>query len=131
MNLKFITAPDSFKGTMRSVEVCAIMEKAILSVFPGAQVLKVPIADGGEGTVEAFLTALGGTWVEKNVTGPLFSPVKARYGLLPAEKPRSLKWRRLRVWCWQGKARTPLKPPALVQASWWRTRLIRGAKKLF
>lgn len=86
MNLKFITAPDSFKGTMSSTEVCAIMEKAILSVFPGAQVLNVPIADGGEGTVEAFLTALGGTWAEKTVTGPLFSPVKARYGLLPGGK---------------------------------------------
>jgi glycerate kinase len=58
------------------------MERGILAVFPDAEVLKVPIADGGEGTVEALVTATGGQIIYEEVVGPLGEPVKALWGIL-------------------------------------------------
>ena len=55
---KIVVAPDSFKGTMESAEVCEIVEKAIKSVLPETKVVRIPVADGGEGTVEAFLATV-------------------------------------------------------------------------
>ena len=55
---KIILAPDSFKGTLSSRQVCEEIAKAAGRVFPGCQVKSVPVADGGEGSVEAFLTAM-------------------------------------------------------------------------
>lgn len=78
-----ILIPDSFKGTLSSREVCAVMERAILRRRPDARVLSVPVADGGEGTVDAFLTALGGEKVTATVCGPHFAPMESFYGLLP------------------------------------------------
>ena len=78
-----ILIPDSFKGTLSSREVCAVMEQAVLRRLPGATVHALPVADGGEGTVEAFLTALGGEKVTAKVCGPHFAPMEASYGLLP------------------------------------------------
>jgi len=79
----FLLIPDSFKGTLSASQVCAAMEQAIRTRLPGAAVRSLPIADGGEGTVEAFLTALGGETVTAKVCGPRFAPMEARYGLLP------------------------------------------------
>ncbi len=77
-----VLIPDSFKGTMTSLEICRIMEQAILTRFPEVEVVSVPVADGGEGTVEAFLTALGGEKITVTVQGPLGEPVQGFYGLL-------------------------------------------------
>ena len=77
---KVILIPDSFKGTMSSVEICEIMEQTILRFFPAAEIRSIPVADGGEGTVDAFLTALGGQRVPVTVTGPMGEPVEAFYG---------------------------------------------------
>ncbi len=79
---KAVLIPDSFKGTMTSLEICRIMEQAILTRFPEVEVVSVPVADGGEGTVEAFLTALGGEKITVTVQGPLGEPVQGFYGLL-------------------------------------------------
>ena len=57
---KYLIMPDSFKGTMDSIEVCEIMKSAVLEKNPGAEVVTVPVADGGEGTVDCFLSAFGG-----------------------------------------------------------------------
>lgn len=57
---KCILIPDSFKGTMSSTEVCKIMASAIKKFYPDAEICNVPVADGGEGTVDAFLQAAGG-----------------------------------------------------------------------
>jgi len=81
--MRFVIAPDSYKGSLTSVQVAEIIAEALLEVFPEAEVIKVPIADGGEGTVDAFLSALGGEKHYLKVTGPLGKPVKAFYGLLP------------------------------------------------
>ncbi len=83
---KVVVAMDSFKGTMSSPQVCNIIEAGFKSVYPDLMVKKVPIADGGEGTVETFLGALGGQKIQLNVTGPSFNPVKANYGILSDEE---------------------------------------------
>ncbi len=80
---KIVIAPDSFKGTMSSIEVCNIVENAVKSIFPDIKTVKIPIADGGEGTVDAFLSAIGGDRIHARVKGPLFGEVDAFYGILP------------------------------------------------
>ena len=82
---KIILIPDSFKGTMSSQEICAIMGDQIRKHLPDAEIVSIPVADGGEGSVEAFLTAMGGEKVELTVSGPYGEPVRAFYGRLPNE----------------------------------------------
>ena len=53
--MKFILAPDSFKGSLSAKQVCIAMEKGIMKVFPDAEVISLPLADGGEGTVETLI----------------------------------------------------------------------------
>ncbi|MCK9286053.1 MAG: glycerate kinase [Sphaerochaetaceae bacterium] len=79
---KFLLIPDSFKGTMSSKEICTIMERTILRHYPDASITSIPVADGGEGSVDAFLTALGGRKVEAEVCGPFFEPMRASYGVI-------------------------------------------------
>ncbi len=78
---KCILVPDSFKGTMSSMEVSGIMKECILKYFPQCQVVDIPVADGGEGTVDCFLKALGGKKVVCTVNGPFMEPVTAFYGV--------------------------------------------------
>lgn len=80
---KVVLIPDSFKGTMSSTKICELMEKAIHHHFPSAQVVSIPVADGGEGSVDCFLHAVGGKRVEAIVKGPYFEDMKAFYGILP------------------------------------------------
>lgn len=80
--VQIIVAPDSFKGSMSAVEVASAMEKGILSVFPDAQVIKLPIADGGEGTTETLVSATGGRFMKTKVMGPLGNTVEAVWGIL-------------------------------------------------
>ncbi len=79
---KFLLIPDSFKGTMSSDEICSIMEKAIRRNYPDAQTISIPVADGGEGSVEAFLKAMGGEKVTVTVKGPYFQDMEAFYGII-------------------------------------------------
>ena len=79
---KIVVAPDSFKGTLSSQQVCREIAQAAGKVFPGCQVIVVPVADGGEGSVEAFLSAVGGERKELEVQGPFGERVPAFYGLL-------------------------------------------------
>lgn len=80
---KIIVIPDSFKGTMSSAENCEICRAEILSVFPECEVVCIPVADGGEGSVDCFLAALGGKKIRLQVTGPYFEKLDAFYGRLP------------------------------------------------
>ncbi len=79
---KAILIPDSFKGTMSSEQICNIMEKALKSVYNDIEVVKIPVADGGEGSVDSFLTALDGEKVFTTVKGPYFEDVEAFYGII-------------------------------------------------
>ena len=80
--MKFIFAPDSFKGSLSALECCDILERVTARLFPGTETISVPVADGGEGTVEALLRAMGGTRMQTEVTGPLFERETAHWGLL-------------------------------------------------
>jgi glycerate kinase len=80
---KILLIPDSFKGTMSSSEICGIMRKAILSYYPKADIISIPVADGGEGSVDSFLAALGGERIKVNVKGPYFEDMESFYGILP------------------------------------------------
>jgi len=77
-----VVIPDSFKGTMSSLEVCGIMGRALARQLPAVRVVALPVADGGEGSVDAYLAAVGGRRVAVPVTGPLGEPVSGFYGLL-------------------------------------------------
>lgn len=79
---KIVIAPDSFKGTMSSIEVCDIIEKGIKNIRPDVETVKIPIADGGEGTVEAFLASIGGEKINATVKDPLFRDIESFYGIL-------------------------------------------------
>lgn len=78
--MKFVIAPDSYKGCMRSIEICEKLEAGIRAVLPDAEVIKMPMADGGEGTVEAVVYSTGGKFHKVQAAGPLGGTVEAMYG---------------------------------------------------
>ncbi|GGQ16370.1 glycerate kinase [Shewanella litoralis] len=80
--MKIVIAPDSFKESLSALEVANAIEQGFKHIFPDAHYCKVPMADGGEGTVQAMVDATGGHIIERLVTGPLGTPVKAFYGIL-------------------------------------------------
>lgn len=83
---KVLLIPDSFKGTMSSAEICAIMQERIHAYYPSADVVSIPVADGGEGSVDSFLSAMQGEKVWVTVKGPYMEDVKAFYGLVDGGK---------------------------------------------
>lgn len=78
--MKIVLAPDSFKESMTATEAVAAMRAGVLSVLPDATCVGVPMADGGEGTVDAVVDALHGQRVDAEVTDALGRPILARYG---------------------------------------------------
>ncbi|WP_352311321.1 glycerate kinase, partial [Psychrobacter sp. W2-37-MNA-CIBAN-0211] len=80
--MKIVIAPDSFKESLSALEVANAIEQGFKLIFPDAQYCKVPMADGGEGTVQAMVDATQGQIINLTVTGPLGSPVNAFYGVL-------------------------------------------------
>ncbi len=80
---QILLVPDSFKGTLSSSQVCKLMTAQLARFFPEARIDSLPVADGGEGSVDAFLTAAGGRRVTQTVTGPFGEPVESFYGILP------------------------------------------------
>ena len=79
--MKIILAPDSYKGNIRSPEICEIISQAILDQMPNAEVISIPMADGGEGTIEAAVSATGGTLVPIKVHNAVGKKIDATYGL--------------------------------------------------
>ena len=79
---KYVVAPDSFKESMTAKEVCDAMVKGIKKADSAAEVIKVPMADGGEGTVDSLVDATNGQRVIVEVTGPLGNKISAYYGIL-------------------------------------------------
>lgn len=79
---KAVIIPDSFKGTLTSREICAIISDIIKMHFPHCRIVSIPVADGGEGSVDCFLAALGGQKVFERVSSPYFEDMEAFYGLI-------------------------------------------------
>ena len=84
--MKVTIAIDSFKGSLSSLEAGAAIAEGIKHVFADADVVIRPLADGGEGTVEALTCGMGGTLETITVTGPLGTPVTCQYGIIPETK---------------------------------------------
>ncbi|WP_199622137.1 glycerate kinase [Paenibacillus alkalitolerans] len=80
--MKIVIAPDSFKGSISSEAAAAAIEKGIKRFLPNAVTVKVPIADGGEGTLDSLFASADGRRVTVQVTGPMGAPVLAEYGVL-------------------------------------------------
>lgn len=81
--MKIVIAPDSFKDSLSAAEVADAIALGLEEVFPDAELVKCPMADGGEGTIDAILSAVAGELRSARVTGPLGEPVTARWGWLP------------------------------------------------
>lgn len=76
---KCIIISDSFKGTLSSRDICAIAQRTVPKIFPECQVAAVPVADGGEGTVDCFCQAIGAERIIVDTTGPYGEPVQTAY----------------------------------------------------
>lgn len=79
--MKILIAPDSFKGCLPAREVAAVLGAAVRERHPGWEVVELPLADGGEGTLDVLAAALGGEIRTAQVSDPLGRPVRARFGL--------------------------------------------------
>ncbi len=84
--MKIVIAPDSYKESLSAMQVASAIEAGFREIFPAAHYVKLPVADGGEGTVEAMVAATQGTIVRTRVTGPLGDEVDAFYGLSGDER---------------------------------------------
>jgi glycerate 2-kinase len=84
--LKIVIAPDSFKGSLSALEAAKAIEKGVKKARPDAETVLVPVADGGEGTLDSLVSATDGRKVQVNVKGPLLKTVQAEYGVLGDEK---------------------------------------------
>lgn len=84
--MKIVIAPDSFKESLTALEAATAIENGMKKILPEAIFVKVPMADGGEGTVQSLVDATGGKIITKTVTGPLGTPVDAFFGISGDEK---------------------------------------------
>ena len=80
--MKIVVAPDSFKGSVTALEAANAIEQGLYRVFPDAIIEKIPMADGGEGTVQSLVDATGGHIRTERVFGPLGNEVEAEFGIL-------------------------------------------------
>jgi len=84
--MKILVAPDSFKSSLFASQVAVAMEEGIRAVLPQVQVTRLPLSDGGEGLVDALVSASGGEFVTEEVTDPLGRPVSSYWGLMGDKK---------------------------------------------
>src|SRR3989454_11945388 len=80
--MRVVVAPNAFKGTLTASEAAAAIALGVREVFPDAEVVEVPVADGGDGTVEALVSANHGDYRAAQVEGPLGDPGSAQHGLI-------------------------------------------------
>jgi len=80
--MKIVVCPDSFKGSLPAWEVASAISRGLRSVLSEAEIVEIPLADGGEGTAYIMALATGGKLIHKRVTGPLGKPVKAHFAIL-------------------------------------------------
>ncbi len=129
--MKIVVAPDSFKGTIRAARVAEIIADQFRRVLPGIKIVELPLADGGEGTLEAVSSALGMETVEAEVQGPLGEPIRARYGLNRTKRKALIESARA---CGMSLVppdkRNPLKLSSAGVGDLIRTALDRGAEEM-
>ena len=84
--MKIVIAPDSYKESLSAADVASAIESGFREIYPDAEYVKLPVADGGEGTVDALVAATQGRVISVNVTGPLGEPVAGFYGVSGDER---------------------------------------------
>lgn len=129
--LKVMVAPDSFKGTLSAVEAARHIEKGIRRVVPEAVVVPLPLADGGEGTLEAVHHALGGDFVELEVSGPLFEKIPSRYGLIDSGQKAVVEMAATSGLILVGDRRNPMKTTTLGLGEMILDALDRGVRDFY
>ncbi len=82
MKLRILVSPDKYKNSLSALQVCNIIQKAIIEVDGSSEVITSPMADGGEGTVSTLVESQNGKYVNLKVMGPLGKPVRARFGII-------------------------------------------------
>lgn len=122
---------DSFKGSATSLEVASYVKAGILQVQPDADVTIVPVADGGEGTVEALVTGLGGRFERATVHNPLGKPVLANYGILPGNQAVIEMAAASGLTLIAERVRNPLKTTTFGTGELLRAALDNGCKKIY
>lgn len=93
--MKILIAPDSFKESLTALEVAEAIEIGFRKIFPHAQYCKIPMADGGEGTVQSLVDATQGKLIQCTVTAPLGNKIDAFWGLSGDGETAFVKWQRL------------------------------------
>ena len=89
MALRVLIAPSGFKESLEAEEVADCIEAGVLRASPGAEILKAPMVDGGEGFTKTLVNATGGEMHELTVTGPVGEPVESYFGILGGGGPRT------------------------------------------
>jgi len=84
--MKVVVAPNSFKGSLSAAEAATAIARGVRAARPDAEVIEIPVADGGEGTVDALVSSRKGTYKKVEVEGPLGDPARARYGLIESAR---------------------------------------------
>ncbi|MDR4133204.1 glycerate 2-kinase, partial [Bacillus cereus ATCC 10876] len=79
--MKVVIASDSYKESLKAIEVCGANERGFRAIFPNAEYVKIPIGDGGEGSVESLVDAIEGRTISNSVTGQLRESIKDFYGI--------------------------------------------------
>ena len=128
--MKVVIAIDSFKGSLSSVEAGNAAAKGVKRVFPDAECIVSPLADGGEGTVDALVAGMGGEFREVEVTGPDGRPTKARYGLLPGGTAVMEMAQAAGITLVSGAARNPLRTTTYGVGEMIRDAAAKGAKRI-
>jgi glycerate kinase len=129
--MKIVLAPDKFKGSLSAEEACAAMERGVRRVWPDAEVVSIPLADGGEGTVEALVAATGGRCVEVTVTGPLGELAQARYGILGDAQTAVIEMAQASgLWRVPPEQRNPLKTTTFGTGELIKAALEQGCRRL-
>lgn len=98
--MKIVIAPDSFKESLTAMQVADAVEAGFKMIFPDAQYIKLPMADGGEGTVVSMIEATQGILKEVTVTARWATKLLRSTGCPVTVKPLLLKWRRHPVYIW-------------------------------
>lgn len=121
--MKIVIAPDSYKESLSALQVATQIEAGFRDIFPDASYVKLPVADGGEGTVEAMVAATHGNVIQVEVTGPLGEQVNAFYGVSGDEQCAFIEMAAA-----SGLEQVPTaKRNPLVTTSWGTGELIRHA----
>ena len=127
---KFVLIPDSFKGTLSSKRICQTMEEKIKKIYGEADIVSIPVADGGEGSVDCFLTALGGEKVFVNCKGPYLSNMQGFYGLIDNGKTAVIEMASVAGLPLVENNKNPLKTTTYGVGELMLDAVNRGAKKI-